>query len=409
MLQFQRTTGRIARGHLVLSPPTATTFTTIRGLCVSETFQPLLALMGAAFTLAMMVLLNPVARWLDLLDHPKGRKDHAAPTPVTGGIAMALGIIAVRFLPFGGDKLHLDAFISASLIVILTGILDDRYDLRWYWRIAAQICAALVMVYGAGVRVEHLGPAFGLPDIELGWLSVPFTVFATVGLINAINMCDGADGLAGLLTLAACIMLGAAALYSGNMLVANRQLILVGVLCAFLLFNMRFPWQPRARLFMGNAGSAFLGLVIAWQSFRLSQNHAHPVSPVLALWFLPIPVMDTLVLIFRRMGDGKSPFAADRNHIHHLMMEGGFGPTQSALTLAFFSGICGLIAGQLLRWNVPHVVLLIAFFVMCIGWYWMTAHRVRAIAFFEGLYKSHLFGARRGPQVVLPDRRDRER
>jgi len=340
-------------------------------------------LAAAALTFFVLWLLQPAARRLNLLDHPKGRKDHAHPTPITGGLAMAAGILVTGFATFDYLSDSFLGFAIGATLLIIVGLLDDMYDVRWYWRILAQVVAALVMVYVGGVQVQELGPVFGLGETSLGWLSVPFTVFATVGLINAINMCDGADGLAGLLVAAALVMLMAAAIYSGNTGIGERLVIMIGAVVAFLAYNMRFPWQPKAKLFMGNAGSAFLGFVIAWVAFRLTQNAGHPVSPVLALWFVPIPVMDTLVLMVRRMRGRRSPFIADRNHIHHLMLEGGFGPTQAALALAFFSLGCGLAAGQAMRMDVPHPLLLGAFLAMCIGWYWLTGCRTRAITMFR--------------------------
>lgn len=340
-------------------------------------------LTAAALTLLALWLLQPVAYRLKLLDIPKGRKDHADPTPITGGLAMAVGAMLTGLAVFNDLSLPYIAFAAGSALLIIVGMLDDKYDLRWQWRILAQTVAALIMVYGGGVQIQYLGPVFGLGEMSLGALSVPFTVFATVGLINAVNMVDGADGLAGLLVMAALAMLMAAALYSGNIAMAQKLIILIGVVVAFLAYNMRFPWQPKARLFMGNAGSAFLGFIIAWASFRLTQNAGHPVSPVLALWFVPIPVMDTLVLMLRRLKGRRSPFAADRNHIHHLMLEGGFGPTQAAVALAMLSLVCGLAAAQAMRMDVPEPLLLGAYVILCVIWYWLTARRERAIGLFR--------------------------
>lgn len=361
-------------------------------------------LAAAALTFLVLWLLQPLAAKLNLLDFPKGRKDHSHPTPVTGGLGMMVGILGTGFATLGNISMPFFGFAIGSILLIVVGLLDDKYDVRWYWRILAQVIAALVMVYVGGVQIQQLGPVFGLGEMSLGMLSVPFTVFATVGLINAINMSDGADGLAGLLVAAALVMLLAAALYSGNTLISERLLIMIGAVTAFLGHNMRFPWQRKAKLFMGNAGSAFLGFVIAWVAFRLTQNTGHPVSPALALWFVPVPVMDTLVLMLRRLRNRQSPFIADRNHIHHLMMEGGFGPTQAAMALALFSLFCGLVAGQALRMDVPHPVLLCAFFALCVGWYWLTSRRVRAIAMFRRIYDTHAMGWRSGdPDVPLGD------
>lgn len=296
---------------------------------------------------------------------------------------MVIGILVTAWVTL--DLLD-SAWIAFSLgagLLIVVGLLDDKYDLPWWLRIGVQVIAALIMALMGGVQVEQLGPVFGLSSMSLGMLLVPFTVFATVGLINAINMIDGADGLAGSLVLTALVMLVAACLYSGNEIMAQRVMIMVGAVSAFLWFNLRFPWRPHAKIFMGNAGSAFLGFVIAWVSFRLTQNPGHPVSPVLALWLIPIPVMDCLVLMTRRVRDGNSPFKADQNHIHHVMRHSGFTPMQKAVFLSVFSAICGLTVGQALRLDIPEPLLLIAFFVLCIGWYWLTSRRHRAVRFFS--------------------------
>lgn len=340
----------------------------------------------AAFVLAALLpwWLEPAARRLDLMDYPKGRKDHERPTPVTGGLAMAIASV-LAYWAAPNLTPSIQAFCIAAVLLVAVGLWDDKHDLRWYWRILAQVLAALVVIFWGGVRVEQLGPLFGLGQTSLGFLSVPFTVFAMVGIINAMNMIDGADGLAGMLGLAALAMLCAASVYAGNLVLAERVAVLCGALAGFLVWNLRFPWRPRARVFMGNAGSGFLGLVIAWVAFRLTQNDGHPVNPVLALWLLPIPVMDTLVLIVRRLQEGRSPFAAGRDHIHHMMQDAGFGPTRAAFWLTVFSLACGLVVGQAMRLDVPNPLLLAAYIALCMGWYLLTRDRARAVAFFRRL------------------------
>src|SRR5690606_23381384 len=158
------------------------------------------ALLAAVCTWCGLRVLHPLASRLNLLDFPLGRKDHAHPTPIVGGLAMVTGFLVVMpFIPDHALSTVL-SFAAASLLLVGVGLYDDRHDLRWYWRVLAQVVAALIMIYGAGVRVANLGGVFGMGD--LGWISVPFTIFATVGIINAINMVDGADGLAGSLVAA---------------------------------------------------------------------------------------------------------------------------------------------------------------------------------------------------------------
>lgn len=292
--------------------------------------------------------------------------------------------------PLGSGAL---GFALAAILVVGVGICDDKFDLPWHVRIAAQVLAALIMVYVGGIRIDNLGSMFGVDIPSLGLLSVPFTVFATVGAINAVNMVDGSDGLAGLLVLATLMMVFAAALYSGDGAITRHAPILIGAVAGFLAYNLRFPGRPRALVFMGNAGSAFLGLMIAWCACRLTQNPAHPVDPVLAIWMVPVPIIDCLILMTRRLRHRHSPFCADRNHVHHLMLDSGFGPMQVALLLVGFSFLAGLASALALRAHLPHVWLLAAFAAIGVAWYWATARRARALAMF-----SHLHTLLRGGQ-----------
>ncbi|MEJ5207440.1 MAG: MraY family glycosyltransferase [Burkholderiaceae bacterium] len=342
---------------------------------------------AGTFVLAVIfiVLLLPHAGRLGLVDHPAGRKAHAQSTPVIGGLAMLLAC-ALTFVLLPGDPGRASiGFGLAAILITVVGAVDDRYDIPWHQRIVAQIIAALIMIYVGGIRIEQVGNVFGFGSFDLGVLSVPFTVFATVGIINAVNMIDGEDGLAGSLVLAALAMMGAAALYSGNDTVFLRIGFIMGAVAGFLLFNMRLPGRAQARIFMGNAGSALLGLTIACFAFRLTQNPGHPVGPILALWLIPIPIMDCLVLMVRRIRSGRSPAAADRGHIHHLMRQGGFSVSATVFTLVGFSLATGLLAAVALLLHVPQLLLALAFVLMSLGYYWLTSRTDRAVAFFSHL------------------------
>lgn len=345
------------------------------------------ALEFALSALGVVILLwalRPLAHRFRLFDHPAGRKDHAAPTANIGGLAMAGAILVVMgwFTVLSSAAM---AFIGAAGLLVLIGALDDRYDLRWWLRMPGQCIAVLVMIYGGGLYVQHVGPLLGVDYTGLGVLTVPFTMFATVGVINAINMSDGVDGLAGSLSLAALVMLAAAAIYSGNDVLAERLAVFAGAVLGFLVMNMRLPWQPRARVFMGNSGSALLGFVIAWGSFRLTQNWAHPVTPILAPWLIATPLIDCVSLIARRLTRGQSPFRADREHMHHLMLDAGFTPTQLTLTLTAINLLLGLAAAVALRLKAPQPSLVLAFVALCLWYFWLTTRRERAVECFAAL------------------------
>ena len=340
--------------------------------------------LSAAITLLLLWLLQPLARKLGLLDRPDARKDHAEPTATTGGLAMVVGI----FLPlmwFTSASPAILSYMAAATLLVVVGLLDDRYDLHWWVRALAQCTAVMVMIYGGGVRIEHIGIVFGAGPTSLGSLSVPFTIFATVGVINALNMSDGVDGLAGSISLAALGMLAIAALYCGNVSEAEQLLIFAGAVLGFLLLNMRFPWQPYARVFMGNAGSSFLGFTIAWATFRLTQNQGHPVTPILAPWLIATPLIDCVALIVRRLYHRQSPFRADREHMHHLMLDAGFTPAQVAVSLTGINLLLGLAAAIALKMKVPQPALVLAFVAICLWYFWLSAQRARAVGLFSRL------------------------
>jgi UDP-GlcNAc:undecaprenyl-phosphate GlcNAc-1-phosphate transferase len=319
----------------------------------------------AAFGLTSLFvyLFNPLARRFRLLDHPGGRKDHADPTPVTGGLAIAAGTIVPALL-VGAPSLPLIGLAVAAVILLTVGVLDDLHDIRWYYRLLAQLAAALAIIFIGHVQVESVGPVFGLHRTQLGELAVPFTVLATIGLINALNMCDGIDGLAGAMAFFALVMLTAAAAYAGNIELTHGLCVMAGAVAAFLSFNMRTPWRSRARIFLGNSGSAYLGLVIAWAAFRLTQNWGHPVSPVLAPFLIAPPVIDCLVLMLRRIMHRRSPFSADRHHMHHLMLDGGMSVTSVVAALSVISLGLGLGAAIALKVKVPQPYFLLTYLLM---------------------------------------------
>ena len=332
--------------------------------------------LAVATTLAVSAMLLPWAAKLRLVDFPGGRKDHHAPTPVIGGIAVFLGCV-VGILPatlvLPDVPTHLQGFGLAAIIVVLTGMLDDIYDLPWPVRLAAQTLAGVVIVAVGGVRVEHLGPLFGLEDLRLGPLSAPLTVFATVGVINALNMIDGVDGLAGALSACAFLMLLAAAIYAGNLVLASGLAVALGAVAAFLMLNVRLPWQRRARTFLGNSGSALLGLLMAWATFRLTQSPAHPVTPILGPFFVAVPLIDCVVLIARRLRHGRSPFHADRQHIHHLLLDAGLSPSAVVISLAWLALALGFAASAAFRLGAPEPVLVLAFLGLVCAHYWLTS------------------------------------
>lgn len=304
-------------------------------------------LLGFVCAAGACAVLRRLAPGLGLLDHPScERKQHAAPTPVVGGLAIVIAAMACAALaPWSSMPRGL---MLAMLLIVGVGMVDDRLNLKWLVRFLTQAVAALLIVTIDGTMVTNLGVLFG-HSVELGWLSVPFTVAAVIGLINAINMVDGIDGLAGTLSFLALAMLAGVAAFVGNTLLAMTLLPFVGAIAGFLLFNMRFPWQPRAKLFLGNGGSEFLGLLICWGAFRLTQTPEFPVDPVLTPYFLAPALIDCIAVMLRRIAAGRSPFSADRGHLHHALLRWGLSVSQTVWAMAAVT--LAMAGGAFLAWR----------------------------------------------------------
>lgn len=341
-------------------------------------------LIAAFITFVAVLILKPISRPLQLIDYPKGRKDHTHPTPVIGGLAIAAGIFITTWslLPTSNN---LAAYTLSAALLVITGQLDDKYDLPWQLRILIQVTAALIASLWGNTTIENLGPLFGTQSISLGVWSIPFTVLITVGLINAINMVDGIDGFAGSLSAVALCLIAATAFYNNAHQVAIFSIVAIGAIGTFLFFNIRFPWRPRARIFLGNGGSALLGFTLAWASIHLLQTTPSSVSPSLCLWFVPVPIIDCVTLILRRLKTGRSPFKADHNHLHHLMREAGASPNQTVLIFSSLSFFTGFVALQSLNWRNDGTLLTILFLSSIFGWYWISTDRTRTIVLLSHL------------------------
>ena len=337
---------------------------------------------GFCFLLCALAipLLLPLARRFGLVDHPGGRKDHACAMPVIGGLVIYVVVVAAFLLFERSLNFRTGAFMVGAGMLVLVGQLDDYFDLRWTWRIGAQSLAALFMALAGGVMATNLQDVFGFAGANMGWLAVPFTVFIVVGVINALNMADGVDGLAGSLSVVALVLYACFGLYAGNLLVVERALAVAAAVLGFLVWNARLPWQPRARVFLGNGGSMLLGFTIAYFSVRLSQGVDHPVSPVLGPWALALPLIDCVALMLRRWRQGRSPFAADRQHMHHLLLDAGFRVTAVVVIIAGSSLVLGVAAALVLKLGVYRPLLVLAFLVLLAAWYAFSADYDRAVA-----------------------------
>lgn len=301
-------------------------------------------LIALVATGALIRLLVPLSGRIGLVDTPRGHKTHRGQVPLVGGIAMFCGFLFAILVP-AIPLYELRPLFAGSALLVIVGAMDDLRSLDPPSRFAAQIAAALLMSLWGGVTLHDLGRLIGPEHTLLGLWAVPVTLISVVGVINALNMLDGLDGLAGGSASIAFAALALAAWDAGLPANALALSILCAAVLGFLAFNLRLAGRPQALVFMGNAGSMFLGFALAWFLVRLSQGEGAPIDPVTALWILALPLMDTVGIMLRRVLHGRSPLLADREHLHHLIVRLGLGTNR---TVALLLGASALLTAAAL-------------------------------------------------------------
>lgn len=337
-----------------------------------------LFLAGFLLSLSASIVLMRLAPRLALLDHPDWRKHHADPTPLVGGLAMFIALLfsAALFLP---SEAHQIDFLILSFSIVLLGVLDDRFGLKALPRLAFQAFLVVAMVKWTGVQLLELGELTFTGNIKLGNLALPMTIIGTVGMINAVNFSDGLDGLAGGMVAVAVGFLLVFSLMAGNVVISLELLLSFGVLLGFWVLNARYFRGKKAALFMGDAGSMFLGFMLAWYFISLSQGQERILAPVTALWIFALPLFDTVGIMLRRIVRGRSPFAADREHLHHIFLHAGFSVSRTVslmLLIAVALGMIGLL-GEIYR--VPEGVMFWTFIALFSLYYFVMMHAWKAM------------------------------
>ena len=305
-------------------------------------------IVAMAVTMVCLPMLARLAtKWL-IIDQPGVRKVHTAPIPRVGGVAMAAGAVVAAALTV--DLQAADRwFLSAAAVLILFGVLDDRFDLNYRIKLVGQLLAVGIVVFFGGVRIQMiaLDDRLMLPD----WIAIPLTMFFLVGVTNAVNLADGLDGLAGgttFLCLCAVALLSSVADSGSSTALA---LAFAGAVLGFLRFNT-YP----ASVFMGDAGSQLLGFTIGVLSIRATQSGLSEISAAVPILLLAVPILDTLSVMVQRFSEGRSPFSPDKNHIHHKLLALGFDHHEAVMVIYAVQGALFVLA-YFLRYESDAVIL----------------------------------------------------
>jgi undecaprenyl-phosphate alpha-N-acetylglucosaminyl 1-phosphatetransferase len=325
---------------------------------------------------------------IGLVDKPGGRKLHQGQIPLVGGVAIYLSLVAAWILlPLLGIASMNAIFLGASGLLFTVGLLDDRFSLSVKLRFTMQIVAALLLVY-SNVVLNDFGDLISDELLVTGIFATPVTVIATVGVINSLNMIDGIDGLAGMVSVVILSLLLLVSIISGSIIQALITVCILGSVVGFLIFNMRRPGFKKAKVFMGDAGSTQLGFMFAYLLISLSQGDNRAISPVVGLWMFALPLMDTLGVMIRRIWLKKSPFVADRGHLHHLLMDAGFRVRHVVYAIAAFQLILGGVGVAGYYLGISESISFLVFSIVSISYIYLISRPWRTVPKIRKLHRS---------------------
>ncbi|MFN7702621.1 MAG: glycosyltransferase family 4 protein [Deltaproteobacteria bacterium] len=329
------------------------------------------ASLGAlVLSLVVAAAVTPLVRWAarrgGIVDNPGGRRVNTRVIPRLGGLAVVAGFVAplaaLAFTQsdvaemFYADPLHMVGLLVGGIIVVSLGAWDDIRGVRAWHKLGVQVLAALV-AWACGFRMEHLTLPF-IGELDLGVFGLPVTLLWITAIVNAINLIDGLDGLAGGIAFFACLTNFVVAALNGNPLVMLLAAALGGAILGCLLYN----FNP-ATIFMGDSGSMFLGFVLATTSMLGSSIQGSTTVAILVpLISLGVPIMDTLFAMVRRVVERRPIFSPDRGHIHHRLLDLGITHRRAVLILygvsiVFTAGAITVALGR--NWSVGAALLVL--------------------------------------------------
>ena len=303
--------------------------------------------------LCSALILTPLVRKFalarDLVQHPTSRGSHTEPKPRIGGIALYASFLLALFasLPLQtsiSELLYDDRYLAILLgvtLMFVTGLIDDIYGLKSSTKLISQLVAGLITWHG-GVQIDVVSVTL-YSGIEIGWLSLPVTLFWIVLVTNAINLIDGLDGLAAGVTLFVSIMMLVLCVISHNYIIAIGFAALAGATLGFLRYN----FNP-ASIFMGDSGSYFLGYIIATMSIVGSVKGQTTFAMLIPFLALGVPIFDAILSPLRRFATGKNMFKPDHKHLHHKIMESGEGHRNTVLIIYAITFILSAAAFSLI-------------------------------------------------------------
>lgn len=343
-------------------------------------------LVALAVTLVSVPLLARLATRLAIIDRPGSgaHKTHGRPIPYLGGVAFHLAFTAVlldiywRYPALIWSEewaFRLLALYAASGVMLIVGIADDVLGLRAGSKLLLQLIVVGALVQ-SGFTIERLTNPLTGTSMELGWIGAIVAALWMIGLVNAVNLIDGLDGLAAGVSASAAAALVVIALNPWHGFAALTGVILLGATLGFLPYNL-----PPARIFMGDAGSLYLGLLLGAASIESTTKSATMLAMAIPLVALLVPILDTGLAVIRRSARGRHPFRGDREHLHHRLLNLGLTPTQATWTLIGLAALCSLLSVIASRLAPRLLLVMLATLVAALIWgLWVFSALERRVA-----------------------------
>ncbi|MGF1758891.1 UDP-N-acetylglucosamine--undecaprenyl-phosphate N-acetylglucosaminephosphotransferase [Photobacterium sagamiensis] len=343
-----------------------------------------------------LFVFRKLAKRVGLVDKPNARKHHQGVVPLVGGVSIFVTLaITLLLSPLETDTV---LFLCCATILVITGVIDDRYDISFKIRLVTQAGVSLAMIIIGGKSLHSLGYLMGSEAIELSVAaSYIITILGVIGAINAFNMVDGIDGLLGGLASVTFGALGFMFLIDGNIELAMICGLIVTAMVPYILLNLGFPLGRRFKVFMGDAGSIFIGFTVIWLLIEATQgtNTTH-IRPVTALWVIAIPLMDMATIMVRRIRKGQSPFKPDREHLHHICQRIGLSSNMSLFVICLMASIMAGIGIWSDMEQINESVMFFSFLSVFAVYFFVISHIWRIITVVH-----KLFGTNKAIQLNL--------
>ncbi len=291
---------------------------------------------------------------------PSKRHIHTTPTPKFGGIAIALSILIISPFILQIDRV-IASYLAASALMLALGIFDDARGSTWKLKFIVSMAAISIFIFGGDIWIRSVGNLFGTGEIQTGLWGIPLTYFAVFGVISSINLIDGLNGQACGISSIAFLSFAVFAYIDGNNIVFFLSLISLGATLGLFRYN-----YPKARIFMGDSGSLFLGYSLSALAIMLTQGQGK-INPMVPAIVLGIPIFDTLRVMITRFFNKKHPFKPDKIHLHHLMMRSGIYPTRVVKIIWILSLLLSLLAFVLHNYESWLMLLVLLIFIALLG------------------------------------------